>query len=179
MDSSTFHLETKNLLLVAITMEYKDEIFQEFTSEITTFMYPKPAKTIKETMQFIEDSIKLNKEGKNLQLVILAKDKRTFLGCLGVQNIDSSHPELGIWIKKSAHGNAYGKEAILAIKKWADNHLRYEYLIYPVSEENYASKRIPQLLGGEAAREYDEVNMSGKMQHMVEYRIYRNKKTSV
>ncbi|MDD5190501.1 MAG: GNAT family N-acetyltransferase [Dehalococcoidales bacterium] len=176
MNTSSFHLETKNLLLVSISMEYKEDIFREFTLEIATYMYPQPYEKIEDTIRFIQHSMKRNREGNNLQLVVLDRKDRSFLGCAGIHNIDTNTPEFGIWLKKSAHGNSYGKEAIFALNKWADENLNYEYLLYPVTEENSASKRIPELLGGIASREYDDTNMSGVLQHVIEYRIYPDKK---
>ena len=176
MDTSRITIETKNLFLKAITLDYKEGIFREFTSEITTYMFPKPAETIKETIEFIETSMRENKEGSNLQTVIIHKETKDFLGCAGLHRINTRTPELGIWIKKSAQGNAYGKEAVIALKEWADQNLDYEYILYPVAGNNYASRKIPEFLGGKVAREYDEVNMSGKNQHLVEYRIYPDQK---
>ena len=98
------------------------------------------------------------------------------MGCGGLHHIDTKTPELGVWIKKSAQGNGYGKETIIALKEWADKNLDYEYILYPAVEENYPSRRIPEFLGGEVFREYDKVNMSGKEQHLLEYRIYPSKK---
>ena len=176
MDTSNIIIETENLCLTGITLDYKDNIFREFTTEITTHMTPKSAETIEETIEFIETSIKENKDGSNFQMVILDKKSKDFLGCGGLHHIDRKTPELGIWIKKSAHGHGYGKEAMIAFKEWADKNLDYEYILYPVVEENYASKRIPEFLDGKVAREYDEVNMSGKNLHLLEYRIYPPKK---
>lgn len=98
------------------------------------------------------------------------------MGCGGLHHIDKKTPELGIWVKKSAHGHGYGKEVIIALKEWADKNLNYEYILYPVAEKNYPSKKIPEFLGGKVAKEYNEVNMSGKKQHLLEYRIYPPKK---
>ena len=176
INTSNVTIETKNLCLKAITLDYKENIFKEFTSEITTHMFPKPAEKIEETIEFIKTSMKGNEKGSNLQTVILNKESKEFLGCGGLHHIDGKTPELGIWIKKSAHGNAYGKEAVIALKKWADKNLDYEYILYPVVEENYPSRRIPEFLDGEVAREYNKVNMSGKKQHLLEYRIYPNQK---
>ena len=64
-------IESERLLLVPISMQYKDEIFREFSEEITTFMHPAPAKDIFETEGFIEDSLRGLSEGNNLQLVII------------------------------------------------------------------------------------------------------------
>ena len=176
MDTSNITIETKNLCLRGISLTDKDDIFREFTPEITTHMFPKPAEKIEETIEFIETSIKENKEGSNFQIVILDKEGKDFLGCGGLHHIDRKTPELGIWIKQSAHGHGYGKEAVIAIKKWADENLDYEYILYPVDAQNLASRRIPEFFGGEIAREYDEVSMSGRKLHLLEYRIYPTKK---
>lgn len=167
-------IETNRLLLIPISMNYINDIFNEFTDKITIFMYPKSAKDIKETEFFIKKSIKGLKDGSNLQLVILNKKTKEFLGCAGLHNIDCKTPELGIWIKKIVHGNAFGKEAITAMKEWADDNLVYEYILYPAASENLASRRIPEALGGVVVREYDQKNMSGNLLHFVEYRIYKD-----
>lgn len=62
MDTSNITIETKNLCLKGITLDYKDNIFREFTAEITTHMFPNPAEKIEETIEFIETSIKGNKD---------------------------------------------------------------------------------------------------------------------
>ncbi len=172
MDTSNITIKTENLCLKAITLDYKDDMFREFTTEITTYMFPKSPEKIEETIEFIEASIKENKEGSNLQIVIIDKRNKDFLGCGGAHHIDGKFPELGIWIKKSAHGHGFGKEAIIALKEWIDKNLNYEYILYPVAKENYPSKRIPEFLGGKIERKYDEVDMSGRKQHLLEYRIY-------
>ncbi|MEJ6950510.1 GNAT family N-acetyltransferase [Natronospora cellulosivora (SeqCode)] len=166
-------LESKRLILVPISMEYKDNIFKEFSKEITTYMYPAPAKEISETELFIINSIKSLKGGSNLQLVILKKDTLEFLGCAGLHNINTKTPEFGIWLKKSAHGMGYGIEAITELKKWADKNIDYKYILYPVAEKNIASRKIPESLGGKIEKEYDETGLGGNSYHCIEYRIYK------
>jgi [ribosomal protein S5]-alanine N-acetyltransferase len=177
MDKKLF-IETERVIIKAISLDYKEDIFQEFTSEITTYMFPKPSDDISEVVDFINKSVEENNKGSNFQAEILRKDNNEFLGCGGVHKIDKKTPELGIWIKKSAHGNGYGAEAVTALKKWADENLDYKYLLYPVEENNIASKKIPEFLGGKLVREYDEKNLSGRMLHLLEYHIYPNKKSA-
>ncbi len=165
-------IPTDRLLLVPISLKYKEDIFREFTAEITYFMYPKPPEKIEETIDFIEESLVGLKDGSNLQLVVLAKESKEFLGCAGVHKLDSETPEFGIWIKKSAHGQGYGREAVTALKKWADKNIKYQYITYPVADENLSSRKIVESLGGKVAREYQEKNLSGREQHILEYRIY-------
>ena len=172
MNTQNIIIETERLILKPITLDYKEDIFREFTPEITEYMFPKSAEKIEEIIELIEKSIKENKEGSNFQVVILNKETKEYLWNAGLHEINTKTPELGIWIKKLAHGNAYWKEAMIGFKNWVDKSLDYEYIIYPVVDVNYASKRIPEFLGGKIAREYDKKNMSGKMLHFLEYRIY-------
>lgn len=169
-------IETERLSLKTITLDYKEDIFREFTPEITVYMKPKPAETIEEIIDFIESSMKSNEGGSNFQIVIIDKNTGEFLGAGGLHHIDTKTPELGIWIKKTAHGHGYGKEAMYALKEWADNNLDYEYVLYPVAEENIASRRIPESMGGKLEREYDDTNGLGEKLNLLEYRIYPMKK---
>lgn len=172
MNTSHIVIETKNLSLEPISMAYKEYIFREFTPVITKYMYPKSPDKIEETIEFIEKSMKENIGGSNFQLVVLNKNTRKYLGNAGIHHIDTKTPELGIWIKESAHGHGYGKEAVVALKEWADQNLNYKYILYPVARENYPSRKIPEFFGAKIAREYDSVNMMGERLHLLEYRIY-------
>ncbi|OKH51519.1 GNAT family N-acetyltransferase [Calothrix sp. HK-06] len=166
---------TNRLLLKPIAMQYKSEIFKEFINEIAIYMTPRPAIDIFETESFINESITGLTEGSNLQLVIIKKDTQEFLGCTGIHNLKakapSLHPEFGIWLKKSAHGNCYGLETIHALKEWAEENLDFDYLIYPVDRNNYPSRRIPERLGGIIVKQYDKQSLSGNTLHLLEYKI--------
>jgi len=170
---------TNRLLLKSISIEYKENIFSEFTEEITTYMCPQSPREISETETFIQEGIAQLTSGSDLRVVILKKETQEFLGCAGIHgihNVKQQHPELGIWLKKAAHGNKYGLEAIAAIKNWADANLKYEYLSYPVDRRNVASRKIPEALGGQISREYEHIKMNGNILHLLEYRIYPNTK---
>lgn len=166
-------LESKRLILQAISLEYTEDVFREFTSEITTFMYPKPAQSISETEKIITDMIQQLENKTDLVLVILNKDNLEFLGICEVGAIDTDIPELGIWLKKLAHGHGFGREAIYALKDWVDKNLQYNYLSYPVDKRNIPSRKIAESLGGKVFREFQQINNSGNLLDEVEYRIYR------
>lgn len=174
MDLLQLEIYTNRLLLQAISMKYKEEIFMEFNSKITTYMYTSPPKTIAETEESINESLSDMKNGENLSFVILKKDSLTFLGCAVIHNIKSNDPELGIWLKKSAHGNGYGLETISALKTWAEENLDFEALVYCADKANIPSCRIPEKLGGKVIRKYNKTNLSGKVLHIFEYIIPKN-----
>ncbi len=173
MELLEIEIYTSRLFLQPISMKYKEDIFREFTEEITIYMHPRPPKEIFETESFINDSVLEMKNGNHLIFVILEKDTQEFLGCTGIHEINTQKPLFGIWLKKSAHGKGYGLETISALKTWAEDNLDYEYLVYPVDKANIPSRRIPEKLGGEIFKEYDWTNLSGKILNLVEYKILK------
>jgi len=142
----SFKIETDRLLLVPIKSDYAQDIFIEFDEEITKYMFPIPAKEISETMDFINDSIKKNLNQKNIQLVILDKNTKEFLGCVWLHAAETDSPELWIWVKRSTHGKKYGFEAIQWLKNRADENMIFDYLYYPVDHRNISSYKIPERL---------------------------------
>ncbi len=165
---------SNRLVLRSISLIYKKEIFENLTEDVTTYMYPRPPKKIAEAASFIKSSLEGMKNQHELILVILQKDSQEFLGCAGIHYINRKHPEFGIWLKKAAHGNGYGLEAVVAMKNWCEEKLDCEYFIYPVDKDNYPSLRIPQKLGGEVSRTYQKRNLSGRVFNIVEYKIPKN-----
>lgn len=150
IDWLTLEIATPRLRLSSISRIHAGDIFREFTLEITQYMAPSPADTIDDTFAFIDAAVEMMKAGDNYQAVVLRSDSGEFLGCCGLHGKGKPEtPELGIWIKTEAHGNGYGKEAIIGLKRWADSNLAYKYLTYPVDRRNQASLRIPEALGGE------------------------------
>lgn len=172
IDLTAFELDTQRLSLRPISMDYAQDIFREFTSRITRYMGPKPPERIEETQDFIRSSLSALQSGVGLQLVILKRITGEFLGCCGLHGGGGGQrPELGIWVKWSAHGNGYGKEAIVALKQWADTNLSYEYMTYPVDRRNNASRRIPEALGGYVFTEGKSLAQDGRMLDIVVYKI--------
>ncbi len=175
LDIKTFKIETENLLLVPVSMDYVEEMFKEFTDEITKYMYPPTPKEIKETASFVTFAINKFLEGRDITVVILNKDTKEYIGNAGLHYMNTKTPEFGIWMKKGVHGHGYGKETITALKEWADKNLDYEYIKYPVAEENIPSRKIPESLGGKEMNKYSQVNGNGVALNIVEYYIFPTK----
>ncbi|RJQ27456.1 N-acetyltransferase [Candidatus Parcubacteria bacterium] len=163
----------KRIRLVPISFDFAEQIFQEFTPEITTFMYPKSPNDISDIEKWISSATEKVRKGQDLQTVIIKNDNNEFLGCAGLHSLDTKTPELGIWIKKSAHGQGFGQEAIATLKEWAEQNLDYKYLKYPVDRKNIPSRKIPESLGGIIEDEYKKPNQAGQILDEVEYRIYK------
>jgi ribosomal-protein-alanine N-acetyltransferase len=165
-------IESERLRLVAISEDYAETIFREFTAEITTFMFPKSPDEIEETLSYIRESRGHMANGEEFSAAILLKETGEYIGGGGLHHINGETPELGIWIKKGAHGHGYGREAVGALARWAFENLSVRYLAYPVDRRNVASRKIPESLGGVIAAEYEYTNMSGRVLDLVQYHIY-------
>jgi [ribosomal protein S5]-alanine N-acetyltransferase len=167
-------IEGRRLRLVTISKQFVQNIFDEFTCEITHYMVPSPAQDIEETRSFIAESRCSMQAGHNLQLVIVEKTRGEFLGCCGLHGEGKVRtPELGIWLKKSAHGKGYGQEAIQTLVSWAWKSIDLDYFMYPVDRNNTASVKIPQSLGGEVMEDLKIKTPSGKILDILVYKIVR------
>jgi RimJ/RimL family protein N-acetyltransferase len=173
-DLLALNIEGVRLRLITISENFENDIFKEFTSEITRYMFPSSAKDIQETRHFIAESKRSMRIGNNLQFVIVSKPAGEFLGCCGLHGEGKIRtPELGIWIKKAAHGKGYGKEAIQTLVSWTWNNIDLDYLIYPVDRKNIASCKIPESLGGEIIKELKIETPTCKILDEVIYKIER------
>lgn len=174
MNTTQITLTSDRLQLVPTSEQYAEEIFREFTKDITTYMFPNSPDKIAETVSYIRSMQEKMQNGEEFPVVILDKKTGEFLGGGGAHKLTSSTPELGIWIKKSAHGNRYGREAVHKLKRWIDDTIDYEYIIYPVDKRNIPSRKIAESLGGIVEAEYQKQNISGNILDVVEYRIYKS-----
>jgi RimJ/RimL family protein N-acetyltransferase len=88
-------------------------------------------------------------EPNNFSFVIRRLDSRECLGMAGLEDADSISPEIGLWLKESAHGQGFGREVVAALVAWGHATLGKGSFIYPVAVQNIASRRIAEKLHGE------------------------------
>jgi [ribosomal protein S5]-alanine N-acetyltransferase len=172
-DLTTLTLDSDRLRLLPVSESFTDFIFTEFTPDIATYMYPRPASKRADSEAFVTFAMRENQSGHSLHMVITLRETGDFLGCVGLHDIVSARPEFGIWVKQSAHMHGYGREAIRTLKRWADEHLAYEYLIYPVDSRNMSSRKIPESLGAAIISQFDGTGGMGQELTLIKYRIDR------
>lgn len=162
----------ERLKLVPISVQYAEVIFEEFTDQITRFMIPATPKHINDIHEFIHISERNMEQNIDLTFAILDKSTEEFLGVCGLHGKPSpKEPILGIWLKKSAHGNRFGQEAIKFLTEWARQNLVYDYLIYPCDKDNIPSRKIAERLNGKIFRRGKVKSLSGKTLNEVAYKI--------
>lgn len=151
--------------------KHANDIFREFTPQVAAYMARKVYENKDEVMSFIASAHRQRQTGESLRTIITKKDTGEFIGGTGIVRLNTRTPELGVWIKTSAHGNEYGREAVTALKAWADEHIDYDHLIFPVDKRNVASRKIAESLGGVIKKEYTKKNPAGETLDEVEYWI--------
>ena len=158
--------------LVPVVPEYSETIFKEFTDEITRYMVPSTPSNLEEINVFIKSSIRSMEENIDLTLAILKKDNDEFLGICGLHGKQNpNEPDLGIWLKKSAHGYKYGQEAIKMLADWARQNIVFTHMVYPCDEANIASRKIAENLSGSIFRTGEVKTMSGRILNEIAYKI--------
>lgn len=174
LDFRRVAIEADRIVLISISVDFTDEIFRHFTPEITRFMMPAAPSSIEDTRDFITAALAGLERGDDLHLVICRRDGGEFLGICGLhERGQPAEPELGIWLKKAAHGNGYGLEAMTALRDWVETHIEFERLIYPVDRRNIPSRRIAEELNGSIIEQRKVTSMSGKELDEVVYAIAR------
>ena len=161
-DLRTLIIDAERVRLEAMSAQYTEVIFRHFTPEITKYMMPAPPTAIAQTEAFVAFAISGLERGDDLHFAICHKQQDEFIGVCGLHGRGHpTEPELGIWIKKPAHGNGYGLEAIRALKAWADRNIEFDRLRYPVDRRNIPSRRIPESLGGRIIEERKVMSLGG------------------
>ena len=168
-------IETDRLDLKPISHDFAEDIFREFTPEITKYMYPKPKENIEETYEYIDKTLDKLKEGVELEMVILKKENSEFVGVCGIYDLDKLGPGLWIWIKKSSHNNGFGLEAVNGLIEWANKNIKFNYLEYPVHKRNIAIRRIPEKNNGKIVKEEKSKGEAGNELDEYVYWIYPKK----
>jgi [ribosomal protein S5]-alanine N-acetyltransferase len=170
-DPLSLTIAGNRIQLVTISNQFDRDIFREFTEEVTLYMFPSPAREISETRCFITESRQAIQVGHNFQFAILSKSGE-FLGCCGLHGEENVRtPELGIWLKKSAHGREFGREAIHTLVDWARRNIDIDAFIYPVDRRNIPSRKIPESLNGKIIKEASKETPTGKFLDLVVYQI--------
>ncbi len=171
-DLLSVSIPSARLQSVSISDRFQQDIFREFTDEITRYVLPSTPTDLGEIHDFIVTSRNEMEQSSNLLLAILSKSFGQFIGCCGLHGQENiKTPELGIWIKRSSHGNGYGREAITTLVDWASRIIELDYFIYPVERQNIASCKIPISLGGIEIGDLKVETPTGKILDKIIYKI--------
>jgi RimJ/RimL family protein N-acetyltransferase len=167
-------ITSERLRLVPITEVFTAAVIAHFGPPVTDYLKSAPIASLEEARTYFDRVRKGREALTDVVTAILLHDNDEFLGCAGVHGLATRTPSLGIWLKAGAHGNGYGKEAVITIAAWAFETFDVDYLRYGADRRNSPSIHIAESLGGRIGREYEMVSDSGRPLQIVEYHLYRS-----
>lgn len=147
-NASGVEIETERLRLKLFTADDADEIFAAITPAITRFMQWEPPRSPTAFAEVWRSWLAPILDGSDLHFVARSLAHDRCLGLVGLHAAKTACPEIGIWIREDAHGSGIGWEAVAAVAAWASKELNPDCFEYPVAEQNVASRRIAEGLGG-------------------------------
>lgn len=141
-------IESARLVLKPFSSGDADAAFSCITHSLTRFMGWEPSASRHDFDRVWQSWMPSIDEGSDFVFAIRRCCDRHFLGLAGLHHAQTASPELGIWIREDRHRQGFGREAVASVAQWASQTMKPAHYIYPVAEENHASRRIAELLGG-------------------------------
>lgn len=148
-DLSQTCITSARLTLRAFTAADAAESFAEANGRIAKYMSWNPPSSEREYEDICQRMISDMKAGDNLELVVRLTGTNEFIGRAGLHSADGDWLETGIWIKESVQGRGYGREAVATVIEWASAVFHPSGFLWPVVDENMASRRLAEYFGGE------------------------------
>lgn len=164
-------INTQRLTIQPFTQDFLDEYCREFTPEVTRYQYPDPFPDRETAGRVLSGFVEDMERGDMLELVILGQDGE-FLGSAEVFGLREEAPELGIWLKDTARGMGYGREAMEGVLQYLDSLGMYEYYIYEADRRNTPSISLAERFPHEKGGLEKVITESGKELELQTYRIY-------
>lgn len=140
-------IQSPRLQLSQFRMTDAPEVFECITPAVARFMPWEPP-SWSEYVTRCEKRVQAPEPDK-FSFVIRRLDNRECLAMASLEDADFVSPELGLWLKESAHGQGFGREVVAALVEWGHAALGKGSFLYPVATQNIASRRIAETLHGE------------------------------
>jgi RimJ/RimL family protein N-acetyltransferase len=148
MDLRSTTLVSKRLSLRAFTAEDAAEVFEAVTPTLTRYMSFEPAASLEAFAIIWQQWLTQMAAGTAIFLVVRANPSGELLGVAGLHGIGADEPKTGIWIRETAHGYGYGREATATIIAWTSISFGARCFLWPVAEKNDPSRHLAETLGG-------------------------------
>ena len=166
-----FEVKTERLIIQPFSNSFLEEYYKEFTDEITRYQYPDSFSNVDMANEIVSEFVKDMEQGNMLELVILTQEGE-FVGSMEAFGITKETPEIGLWLKRSAHGKGYGYEALRGLLDRLNATGKYQYFIYEVDVRNVPSIRLVERFHFEKSGYEEIATESGKTLKLQTYHIY-------
>jgi RimJ/RimL family protein N-acetyltransferase len=140
-------IRSPRLQLSPLQMSDAQEVFRCITPAIAKFM-PWGPPSWSEYLTRCEKRVQTQVPNE-FSFVVRKLENGERLGMASFENADSASPELGLWLKESAHGLGFGTEVVASLVAWGHATFGKDHFTYPVAIKNTASRHIAERLRGE------------------------------
>ncbi len=166
-----FSLTTSRLILQPFSHAFLKDYYSEFTEKITRYQYPDSFPDMETANQMVSDFVREMDQGNMLELVILSREGE-FLGSLEVFGLQEETPEIGLWLKSSAHGAGYGYEALKGMLDFLSTTGKYKSYVYEVDVRNTPSIRLVEKFRFQKGGCEEVITETGKKLILQTYHIF-------
>ncbi len=149
-------LESERLILNYFKPVDAAEAYASITPSLTRFMAWDVPESEQGFAAIWQNWLENMTDHKEYIYVIRHIETQEFIGLCGLHRLHDEVPEVGIWIRETAHGHHYGHEAVRCIVEYAFNTLDIKGLSYHVAEANWASRKIAERLRGKITSYLDK-----------------------
>jgi RimJ/RimL family protein N-acetyltransferase len=170
-DLSETCIASARLTLRAFTAADATDSFAAITPNVTRYMSWNVPESEDAHHAVCEAMVADAKAGRQLSLVVRDPGTSAFIGVTGLHPAEGDLLETGLWLAESAWGRGFGREAVGAVVAWASSVFQPAGFLYPVVDENVASRRIAEVLGGEIVGTRQRQKPGDVMRTLLVYRI--------
>ena len=124
-------IQSPRLQLSQFQLMDAQEVFGCITPAIARFMPWEPP-SWSEYLARCEKRVQAP-QPNDFSFVIRRLDNRECLGMASFEDADSVAPEVGLWLKESAHGQGFGREVVAALVEWGHGTFGKGSFTYPVA----------------------------------------------
>lgn len=147
------------------------EVYKHFTQDVIKYMYPAVNESLEVTQNVIRNMINRRKNNTDYIYTIRDNQSNQFIGVVGLHQLQTQSPELGIWMKKEAQHQGIGTQALSLLIELAKS-MNYKTLVYPVDHRNIASTSLVKKLGGHQVKDIQmETTQDQRTLEIVVYQI--------
>lgn len=169
-------LETTNLLLRKLTKEDASHFFSRFggSERVAKYMLWKPHKSIKDTQESIENTLKRYESGTCYRWGIAFRSDNSLIGIIELLRFDETESSCSFayMIGDSFWGKGFATEALSAALKYAFEKMEMKVIIADHMCENGASGAVMRKVGMHYVKTYiAKYEKEGNYYNADEYRI--------
>ena len=162
--------QTERLMICPFSCDFLEDYYREFTDAVTKYQFPDSFKSLDAAREVMSGFVKDMAEGRMLELAVLTPDGG-FIGGMEAFGTDGETPEVGLWIKSSAHHMGYGYEALRGLIDYLNAQKKYRYYIYEVDVRNLPSVHLVEKFHSEKGGFEEVTTGSGKTLKLQTYRV--------